>query len=111
MKRFIVFALMVTFSTAIFAQEPVKKVELNKETKTFSKVEKKKSTGIPTSYVWEDSKGITYQIFLHQYTKGENKGKWTCFIWRISQNTGKEYKYYLPDGMDIAEQILPEYVK
>lgn len=109
MKKTIIIVIAAIFAVMnVNAQEPQKKVELNRETKTFSKVEKKKSTGIPTPYVWEDSKGITYQIFLHQYTKGENKGKWTCFIWRISQNTGKEYKYYLPDGMIIAEQIIAE---
>lgn len=61
-----------------------------------------------TSYKWKDSKGNEYQIILHEYTKGEKAGHMTCYVWKISQKTGKEYKYYLPDGEAIAEQILEE---
>ena len=62
----------------------------------------------PTQYKWRDSKGVEYQIILHTYTKGEKAGRVTCYVWRTSQKTGKKYKYYLPDGEAIAEQIIKE---
>ena len=66
------------------------------------------SKDIKTSYDWRDSKGNTYPIYLHQYVKGENAGKWTAYVVRKSEKTGKVYKYYIPDGMIIAEQIMKE---
>lgn len=84
------------------------KVEYSKENKTFKTVKKSSNNDQKTSYLWEDSKGNVYPIWLHTYTKGENVGKVTCYIIRVSQKTGKEYKYYLPNGMAIAEQILRE---
>lgn len=84
------------------------KVEYNQESKTFKSVKTNNNNDQKTSYLWEDSKGVQYPIWLHTYTKGENVGKVTCYVIRISQKTGKEYKYYLPDGMAIAEQILRE---
>ena len=61
-----------------------------------------------TSYKWRDSKGQEYPIVLHTYTKGEKAGKTTCYVVKTSSKTGKEYKYYLPDGEAIAEQIISE---
>ena len=63
---------------------------------------------IPTSYVWRDSKGNEYPIILHTYTRGKNAGQVTAYVVRVSAKTGKEYKYYLPNGMDIARDILSE---
>lgn len=63
---------------------------------------------IATTYTWRDSKGNEYPIFLHQYTKGENVGKWTAYVKKVSSKTNKEYKYYIPEGMEIAEQIRKE---
>lgn len=116
MKRF--FVMMATVITMFFginnvnAQTPdgdnTQKVEYSKENKTFKKVKKSGNNDQKTSYLWEDSKGNTYPIWLHEYTRGENTGKITCYVIRISQKTGKEYKYYLPNGIEIAEQILRE---
>ena len=61
-----------------------------------------------TSYKWRDSKGNEYPIVLHTYTKGEKAGKTTCYVVKTSSKTGKEYKYYLPEGEAIAEQIISE---
>lgn len=81
-------------------------------TKTFTAVkDSKASNDIETSYKWKDSKGVEYTIYLHKYTRGENVGKYTCFVFRTSKNTGKEYKYYIPNGMEIAEQIKEEYIE
>ena len=66
----------------------------------------KSSNDIKTDYTYKDSKGNTYPIYLHKYTKGDNIGKYTCYVIKTSQKTGKTYKYYLPDGMEMAEEIL-----
>ena len=61
-----------------------------------------------TAYTWKDSKGNTYPIVLHTYTRGEKAGKTTCYVVKTSAKTGKEYKYYIPNGESIAEEILRE---
>jgi hypothetical protein len=60
----------------------------------------------PTAYTWRDSKGNEYPIFLHTYERGEKAGRTTCYVVKTSAKTGKEYKYYLPDGEAIASKIL-----
>ena len=110
MKTFIL-TLIAIFSLSLsntFAQNTTK---LDKETKTFTTEKSKTSNDIETSYKWKDSKGNEYPIYLHKYTRGENAGKYTCFVFRTSKNTGNEYKYYIPNGMEIAEQIKDEYIK
>ncbi len=62
----------------------------------------------PTAYVWRDSKGNEYPIILHRYVKGEKAGRVTAYVVRVSAKTGKEYKYYLPDGEKIASEIMNE---
>lgn len=92
-----------------FAQNPT---NYDASTKTFTAVKASKaSNDIETSYKWKDSKGVEYTIYLHKYTRGENAGKYTCFVFRVSQNTGREYKYYIQNGMEIAEQIKDEYIE
>ena len=61
-----------------------------------------------TAYKWRDSKGNEYPIVLHTYAKGEKAGRTTAYVVRTSSKTGKEYKYYLPDGEAIAAEILKE---
>ena len=65
-------------------------------------------TAEPTGYTWKDSKGNEYPIFLHTYERGEKAGRTTCYVVKTSAKTGKEYKYYLPDGEAIATKILAE---
>ena len=101
-----IFLLSISSS---YAQNPT---NYDASTKTFTAVKASKaSNDIETSYKWKDSKGVEYTIYLHKYTRGENAGKYTCFVFRTSKNTGKEYKYYIPDGMQIADQIKSEYIK
>lgn len=65
------------------------------------------SKDIKTPYTWENGKdGKTYDLYLHQYTKGEKAGQWTVLVFKVSKKTGEEYKYYLPDGEAIAEDII-----
>lgn len=59
-----------------------------------------------TAYLWRDTKGNEYPIILHRYVKGEKAGRVTCYVIRKSAKTGKEYKYYLPEGEKIAEEIM-----
>ena len=67
----------------------------------------KSSSDIATEYTWANEKdNISYPIFLHKYTKGDKAGQWTAYVVRVSKKTGKEYKYYLPDGEAIAADIL-----
>lgn len=101
-----IFLLSISSS---YAQNPT---NYDASTKTFTAVKASKaSNDIETSYKWKDSKGVEYTIYLHKYTRGENTGKYTCFVFKVSKNTGKEYKYYIPDGMQIANQIKNEYIK
>lgn len=60
----------------------------------------------PTAYTWRDSKGNEYPIFLHTYERGEKAGRTTCYVFKTSAKTGKEYKYYIPEGESIAAEIL-----
>ena len=63
---------------------------------------------VATDYLWRDSKGNEYPLFLHKYNKGEKAGKYTVYVIRKSAKTGKEYKYYVPNGEQIAETIKRE---
>ena len=83
-----------------------------KEGKTFSATPKEASDPFkgdtPTTYVWRDTKGVEYPIILHTYTKGEKAGRVTAYVIRTSSKTGKPYKYFLPEGEQIANEILNE---
>lgn len=61
-----------------------------------------------TAYKWRDSKGNEYPIILHTYTKGEKAGRTTCYVVRTSAKTGKQYRYFLPEGERIAKEIIDE---
>ena len=104
MKKFIIGVIIIL--TALMGCQTVKAQSYSKEGKTFIT---QKSTGasddISTDYIWKDSKGNEYTIYLHKYTKGEKAGEWTTYVFRISQKTGKKYKYYLPSGDEIAKEI------
>lgn len=60
----------------------------------------------PTECKWRDKDGNEYAVFLHTYERGEKAGRTTCYVVRTSKKTGKEYKYYLPDGEAIALEIM-----
>lgn len=111
MKTILITLFTIFYVAICNAQEP-QNISFDALTKTFTSVKATKaSNDVPTEYKWQDSKGVEYTIYLHKYTRGENIGKWTCFVFRTSKNTGKEYKYYIPNGMEIAEQIKDEYIK
>ena len=72
------------------------------ENKKFSLENTKgKSEIIQTDYTWETRDGKEYNIFI--------TGNGKFYINKISKNTGKEYKYYLPK--EAQEELKKQYLK
>jgi len=110
MKKFIS-TIVVILSTITIATAQERHGEVSfqvKDGNTFvqQKTRRTSSSDRATAFKWEDSKGNTYPIFLHTYTRGEKAGRTTCYVVKTSAKTGKEYKYYIPDGEAIAQDIL-----
>lgn len=106
-KVIITFAILIAAMVAGNAQD--RTPNYTKDGKTFVQQKAGRAsskTAEPTGYTWRDSKGNEYPIFLHTYAKGEKAGRTTCYVFKTSAKTGKEYKYYLPDGEAIAAEIL-----
>ena len=109
MKRIIItFAILIASAGLMKAQDH----NFTQEGKTFIQGARKGSSRAskdqPTAYTWKDSKGNEYPIYLHTYEKGEKAGRTTCYVFKTSAKTGKEYKYYIPEGEAIASKILGE---
>ena len=109
MKRIIItFAILIASAGLMKAQDH----NFTQDGKTFVQGARKGSSRASkdqaTSYTWRDSKGNEYPLFLHTYTKGEKAGRTTCYVFKTSAKTGKEYKYYIPDGEANASKILAE---
>lgn len=97
MKRFILYIIVTfTFTIALQAQNVIK------EGNTFTQVtkEKKESKDIKTTYIYKDSKGVEYPIYL------SSTGK--AYIIKVSKKSGKEYKQYLPE---VGKQVNPDAYK
>jgi hypothetical protein len=97
MKKFFIAAVMLLAlgvnNSSIYAQSVVK------EGKTFTVVSSsKKSESVKTEYIWKDSKGVEYPIYISK--------SGACFVLRISKKTGKEYRQYLPK--EVSAQIASE---
>lgn len=112
MKKFILLAIMFLVGAFVAGAQTTKVSDnVAREGKTFIQQTTRgasTNTDQETSYTWRDSKGQEYPIILHTYTKGEKAGKETCYVWKVSAKTGKKYKYYIPNGEAIAEQIIKE---
>lgn len=113
MKKTLLTISLLALAMMAGAQDKTTEARYTRDGKTF--VQSQPSHGAqpgkedqPTAYTWRDSKGNEYPIFLHTYAKGEKAGKTTCYVIRTSAKTGKEYKYYLPDGEKIAAEITKE---
>lgn len=105
-KAFLTIALL---AVAVSMSAQVDTLAYRREGKTFVQRVNAPSKGdTPTTYVWRDSKGNEYPIILHTYTKGEKAGRTTAYVIRKSAKSGQEYKYYLPNGEQIAEEIMSE---
>lgn len=68
----------------------------------FTQVTNRKSSSkeTKTEYIYEDSKGVEYPIWL------SSTGK--AFIKKVSKKTGKGYKQYLPE---VGKQLNPNAYK
>lgn len=97
-KLFLIAILMIVSISASYAQN------YTKDGKTYKaeKVEKT-SPEKQTEFVWEDSKGAQYPIYMGKTG--------SCYIKKISKKTGKEYKQYLGAEIsaDICKQLGVEY--
>ena len=103
----IIAVFLLTQSYYAIAQDT--KPNYKREGKTFVQTENELMKGDKiTTYTWRDKEGKDYPIILHTYTKGEKAGRTTAYVWRVSKKSGKEYRYYLPDGEKIAEEIIKE---
>ena len=101
MKRFIIILAMV-LGVVANAQTPERTFE--KEGTTYSSTKKSKSSSEKeTGFTWEDSKGNTYPIYMGP--------SGACYIKRISNKTGNEYKQYLGEEVsaDICAQLGVKY--
>ena len=109
MKKVIITIAIVIASMSL-ANAQDRTPNFTQEGRTFvqQKAGRTSKTAEPTGYTWKDSKGNEYPLFLHTYTKGEKAGRTTCYVFKTSAKTGKEYKYYIPDGEAIASKILAE---
>ena len=96
MKMFLSLILALT----LFAQEPQKIV---REGNTFTKVVEPVKEEV-TPFTYKIVKDGTEQLFPVYITKNN-----ACYIKRISQKTGKEYRQYLPK--EISAEIAKEYRK
>ena len=110
MKRIIItLAVIVSASVLASAQDKTHSKNYTLEGRNFTQqkgARSASSSDTPTIFTWTDSKGNTYPIYLHTYTRGEKAGRTTCYVIKTSAKTGKEYKYYLPQGEEIAREIM-----
>ena len=109
MKKTIITIVMLTMALCVGAQEKTAEKAYKREGKTFVQSDTQVLKGDTiTTYLWRDAQGNEYPIILHQYKKGEKVGKWNAYVIRKSAKTGKEYRYFLPDGEKIANEIINE---
>ena len=110
MKKFIFVAILMLGSIIIAGAQTTKvsdKTSVNGTSYVSASGRTSSSSDVKTNYTWSNEKdNVSYPIYLHKYTKGDKVGQWTAYVLRVSKKTGKEYKYYLPDGAAIAQDIL-----
>jgi len=94
MKK-LLFTLLIAFIATIASAQS--KVEVKKEGNTFIAEKTVSTTGYTqTDYYYQDTDGITYQIYTHTISKGENQGVTKCYIRKTSKKSGKEYWKEIP---------------
>ena len=92
MKKFIILltVILTVFCSMSYAQNYTKS---GNTFKAVSGATASKET--KTDFIWEDSKGIKYSIYIGSTG--------SCYIKRISSKTGKEYKQYL--GAEVSAEV------
>lgn len=91
---------MLTLLLGIGANAQTPDSTFRKEGKTYSSFSKVSTTksDINTGFVWKDSKGVEYPIFMG--------ASGACYINKISNKTGKPYKQYL--GKEVSADICKQ---
>ena len=111
-KTICTFAVLLIASVLASGQDNKRNASYTRQGDTFIQSAKSAATHFKgdqvTAYTWRDSHGNEYPIILHTYTKGEKAGRTTAYVIRTSKKTGKEYKYYIPEGEKIAQEIINE---
>ena len=99
MKKFFMIAALFAACVVMNAQN----VKLEGKTYMATKASRSKEEPKVTGYDWQDSKGNKYPIFI--------SGSGSCFVIRVSQKTGKEYRQYLGEEIsrDICKKLGIEY--
>lgn len=95
MKKIVLMGFLMLAFTSAYCQSYVR------DGKEFSSAKKERtssSTGRDTGFIWRDSKGNKYPIYISP--------KGSCYIIRTSSKTGKQYKSYLPK--EVSEEIRRE---
>jgi len=109
MKKTILTIVLLAMALCATAQEKTADKAYKREGKVFVQSDTQVMKGDTiTTYFWRDAQGKEYPIILHRYTKGEKAGRVTAYVVRVSKKSGKEYRYFLPDGEKIATEILNE---
>jgi len=112
MKKTFLTIVLLAMALSAVAQEKPQQNGWKCEGKTFVQTDTQLMKGDTiTTYFWRDAQGKEYPIILHRYTKGEKAGHVTAYVIRISKKSGKEYRYFLPDGEEIATEIINETTK
>lgn len=99
MKKLVIMAALLIAGLTASAQTTGK--DYVREGKTFTSVSTRgagKAEPKATGFTWKDSKGKAYDIYM--------SGTGSCFVLRVSQKTGKEYRQYL--GKEISAEICKE---
>lgn len=91
MKKLLLLLLMSLITITTNAQS---NVEFKGNT-IVTKSTRAKGEAKKTTFVWQDKKGKEYPVYM--------SSTGSCFIVRISSNTGKEYRSYL--GPEVSQQI------
>lgn len=94
------FISVIAILGIVFAGYAQTKYEQSGNTFKMAKTEraiKKGAEPLKTPFVFEDTKGVKYPIYI------SNGGKGSAYIIKVSKKTGKEYKAYL--GKEITAEI------
>lgn len=106
MKRTLLTIAVLLLAIGATAQDKTPQKAYRRDGNAFVQTRKAtSSTDTATPYVWRDSKGNEYPIFLHTITRGERKGRVTCVVIRTSKK-GNQYRDEIPNGEEIAREIM-----
>ena len=77
--------------------------QIVREGNVYSQVKKEKKADEKTGFIYCDSKGVSYDIYMGPTG--------SCYIKRVSKKTGKEYKQYLGEetSKDICTRLGKKY--